>query len=114
MTGTAQPLRAALHAPVSADRQSTENQLRELRQAAARLGWKVVKTFVDRGISGAKGRNDSPQLDALLKGVVLRHLPLLAPIVQPAARRPMLVLRQIARGETCADPRGICASNAFF
>jgi predicted site-specific integrase-resolvase len=63
------PLRAAIYARVSTDRQSTENQLRELRQAAQRLGWNVVGEFVDNGISGAKGRKDRPQLDAMLKGV---------------------------------------------
>ncbi|WP_414702962.1 recombinase family protein, partial [Polaromonas sp. UBA4122] len=47
--------RAALYARISTDRQSTENQLRELRQAAERLGWEVVGEFVDKGISGAKG-----------------------------------------------------------
>ena len=66
---TTKPRRVALYARVSTDRQSTENQLRELREAAARLGWEVVGEFVDRGISGAKGRKDRPQLDALLKGV---------------------------------------------
>ena len=64
----AKPLRAALYARVSTDRQSTENQLRELRQTAQRLGWDVVAEFVDRGISGSKGRKDRPQLDAMLKG----------------------------------------------
>lgn len=62
-------MRAALYARVSTDRQSTDNQLRELRQTALRLGWEVVGEFVDAGISGAKGRKDRPQLDALLKGV---------------------------------------------
>lgn len=57
MTHSTSPLRAALYARVStADRQSTENQLRELRQAAQRLGWEIAGEFVDRGISGAKGR----------------------------------------------------------
>lgn len=66
---TTKPRRVALYARVSTDRQPTENQLRELRESAARLGWEVVGEFVDRGISGAKGRKDRPQLDALLKGV---------------------------------------------
>ena len=63
-------VRAALYARrVSTDEQTTENQLRELRAAAARLGWVVGFEFVDQGISGAKGRAGRPQLDALLKGV---------------------------------------------
>jgi DNA invertase Pin-like site-specific DNA recombinase len=63
------PRRVALYARVSTDRQTTENQLQELREAAKHLGWEVVGEYVDRGISGAKGRKDRPQLDALLKGV---------------------------------------------
>lgn len=71
-------LRAALYARVSTDRQSTVNQLRELRQAAERLGWEVVGEFVDHGISGAKGRKDRPQLDALLKGVARKDFDVVA------------------------------------
>lgn len=78
MTRTTRPLRAALYARVSTDRQSTENQLRELRQAAERLGWEVVAEFVDRGISGAKGRKDRPQLDSLLKGVARKDFDVVA------------------------------------
>lgn len=65
MTKPSRQLRVALYARVSTDKQSTENQLQELRHAAERLGWHVVDEFVDRGISGAKGRKDRPQLDAL-------------------------------------------------
>jgi DNA invertase Pin-like site-specific DNA recombinase len=78
MTTSKRPLRAALYARVSTDRQSTENQLRELRQAAERLGWEVVEEFVDRGISGAKGRKDRPKLDALLKGVARKDFDVVA------------------------------------
>lgn len=72
------PLRAALYARVSTDRQSTDNQLRELQQTAERQGWLVVGTFVDTGISGAKGRKDRPQLDALLKGVARKDFDVVA------------------------------------
>jgi DNA invertase Pin-like site-specific DNA recombinase len=78
MTSSKPSLRAALYARVSSDRQSTENQLRELRQAAERLGWEVAGEFVDRGISGAKGRKDRPQLDALLKGVARKDFDVVA------------------------------------
>ncbi len=78
MAQAKKPLRAALYARVSTDRQSTENQLRELRQAAERLGWEVVKEFVDRGISGAKGRTGRPQLDAMLKGVARKDFDVVA------------------------------------
>jgi len=78
MTQAKKPLRAALYARVSTDKQSTENQLRELRQAAERLGWEVAHEFVDRGISGAKGRTGRPQLDAMLKGVARKDFDVVA------------------------------------
>mgnify|MGYP003674805795 CR=1 FL=1 len=64
---------AALYARVSTDGQSTENQLRELRAVAERMGWKVVGEFVDHGVSGAKGREKRPQFDAVCKGAVRRE-----------------------------------------
>jgi DNA invertase Pin-like site-specific DNA recombinase len=72
------PPRVAMYARVSTDKQSTENQLRELREVADRMGWQVVAKFVDRGISGAKGRKDRPRLDALLKGVARKEFDLVA------------------------------------
>ena len=79
MTKTpARARRVALYARVSTDKQSTENQLRELREAAARLEWEVVHEFVDRGISGAKGSKDRPQLAALLRGVSRRDFDVVA------------------------------------
>lgn len=66
------PRRAALYARVSTTGQTTENQLRELRAAAERNGWEVVQEFVDRGISGAKGRDKRPAFDALWKGATRR------------------------------------------
>lgn len=78
MTKITKPLRVALYARVSTDKQSTENQLIELRQAAERMGWAVAAEFVDHGISGAKGRKDRPQLDALLKGVARKDFDVVA------------------------------------
>lgn len=75
---TAQPRRVALYARVSTAGQTTENQLRELRDAADRLGWHVVGEFVDHGISGAKSRKDRPQLDALLKVVARKEFDIVA------------------------------------
>src|SRR6478609_11348837 len=59
--------RAALYVRVSTDAQTVENQIRELRQVAGRRGWDVVEVYSDAGISGAKGRNGRPGLDAMLK-----------------------------------------------
>jgi DNA invertase Pin-like site-specific DNA recombinase len=51
------PKRAAIYARVSTDSQTTENQVRELREVATRRGWQVVEVYCDNGISGAKGRD---------------------------------------------------------
>jgi DNA invertase Pin-like site-specific DNA recombinase len=59
--------RAALYVRVSTDAQTVENQIRELRQVAARRGWDVVEVYSDAGISGAKGRSGRPGLDTMLK-----------------------------------------------
>jgi DNA invertase Pin-like site-specific DNA recombinase len=52
--------RVALYARVSTDGQSVENQLRELEAVAVKEGWEIVERCVDRGISGAKGREGRP------------------------------------------------------
>ena len=72
------PKKIALYCRVSTDGQSTENQLRELRAAIARHGWTIVAEYVDRGISGGKGRRDRPCFDALLRGVARREFDLVA------------------------------------
>ena len=65
--------RAAIYVRVSTDKQTVENQLRELRQIAERRGWEVVKEYQDAGISGAKGRNGRPGLDEMLKDAQRRR-----------------------------------------
>src|SRR5262245_26784872 len=59
--------RAALYVRVSTDHQSVENQIRELTQVAERRGWTVVEAYRDAGVSGAKGRDQRPGLDGMLK-----------------------------------------------
>src|SRR6478752_5037920 len=59
--------RAAIYVRVSTDKQTVENQLRELRQIAERRGWQIVEEYHDAGISGAKGRDQRPGLDQMLK-----------------------------------------------
>jgi len=74
----ARPKRVAIYARVSTDHQTTENQITALREVADRHGWNVVAELVDKGISGAKGRADRPQFDALLKAVARREVDLIA------------------------------------
>jgi DNA invertase Pin-like site-specific DNA recombinase len=65
--------RAAIYVRVSTDRQTVENQVRELRQIAERRGWEVVEEYRDAGISGAKGRENRPGLDQMLKDASKRR-----------------------------------------
>ena len=65
--------RAAIYVRVSTDKQTIENQLRELRQIAERRGWEVIKEYHDAGISGAKGREARPGLDEMLKDAQRRR-----------------------------------------
>ncbi len=66
--------RVAIYARVSTNGQTVNNQLRELRQVAKRQGWKVVAEFIDRGVSGAKGRAQRPQFDKLCQAVTRRDI----------------------------------------
>jgi DNA invertase Pin-like site-specific DNA recombinase len=70
--------RIAIYARVSTDSQTVANQLQELQAVAERQGWIIVQTFVDEGISGAKGRDKRPGYDALLKAVARREIDLVA------------------------------------
>jgi hypothetical protein len=58
---------------VSTDEQTVENQCKELHAAASRRGWEIVAEFQDAGISGAKGREDRPGFDALLRAAAQRR-----------------------------------------
>jgi DNA invertase Pin-like site-specific DNA recombinase len=55
-----------------------DNQRRELLTVAKRAGWKVVAEYADEGVSGAKGRDKRPQLDAMLKAATRREFDALA------------------------------------
>src|SRR5215469_13410125 len=59
--------RAVLYVRVSTDRQTVENQIARLTEIAVGRGWQIVQTFSDAGISGARGRNERPGLDEMLK-----------------------------------------------
>ena len=72
------PKRVALYCRVSTDGQTVENQTRELRAVAKRHGWKLVETFTDKGISGAKGRNGRPGFDALHKAIARKEVDMVA------------------------------------
>lgn len=70
--------RIALYTRVSQDTQTTENQRRELIAVAERNGWHIVAEYEDHGISGAKGRDQRPGYDALMKAVARREIDMVA------------------------------------
>ena len=70
--------RVALYVRVSTDHQSVRNQEIELQAVAERHGWTVVTVFKDQGISGAKGRDQRPGFDKLLKAVARREFDMVA------------------------------------
>ena len=70
--------RIAIYTRVSTDQQTTENQRRELLAVAERNGWEIVAEFTDHGISGAKGRDQRPGYDDLMKAVARREIDLVA------------------------------------
>src|SRR3981081_1704738 len=70
--------RVALYIRVSTSKQDTDNQRRELEAVADRSGWKVVKVYEDAGISGAKGGDQRPGLDAMMKAVNAKEFDMVA------------------------------------
>jgi DNA invertase Pin-like site-specific DNA recombinase len=68
-------MKAAIYARVSTTNgQTPKNQLLRLREVAAKAGWTVAEEFVDRGISGAKGRDKRPAFDRLCKAITRRDV----------------------------------------
>ena len=76
--GRASMKRVAIYLRVSTSKQDTDNQRRELEAVAERSGWKVVKVYEDAGISGAKGRDQRPGLDAMMKAVNAKEFDMVA------------------------------------
>ena len=72
------PKRVAIYSRVSTERQTVANQVTELRAWAERCGHTVVAEYEDRAISGAKGRDQRPAFDRMLKGAVRREFDIIA------------------------------------
>ena len=64
-------MKAAIYSRVSTDKQTTENQTRELLAIAERNGWTVEAVYSDV-ISGAKEKR--PELDTLMTSVLRREI----------------------------------------
>jgi len=95
-------LRGALHEarrhlrPGSAPRtaiRTLKTQLLALRQLAERAGSQIARKYVDHGISGAKGGDQRPGVDRLLKGATRRQFDLgLVPssVSTPTSNQPLM------------------------
>ena len=95
--------RAAIYVRVSTDRQTIENQVRELRQIAERRGWQVIEQYSDAGISGAKGRDGRPGLDQMLKDAQRRRFDvIMAWAIDRLGRSLIDLLGTIQALEACA------------
>src|ERR1700704_5808507 len=70
-------VRAAIYLRVSRDDQTTENQRLLLERVAEHRDWTIVQTYEDHGISGAKGRDQRPAFDTMLKDAVRRRYDIL-------------------------------------
>ncbi|QDT50523.1 Transposon Tn3 resolvase [Symmachiella dynata] len=68
----AKQLKVAIYARVSTEEQSTDAQLRDLRQYAASRNWNDVREFIDEGVSGSKDSRPSWNIlwDDIQKGRV--------------------------------------------
>ena len=100
-------IRAAIYLRVSRDNQTTENQRLVLTRVALHRGWTIVYAYEDRGISGAKGRDQRLAFDQMLKDAVRRRFDI--PLVWSIDRLGRSVLH-VANALAELDAAGIyCA-----
>ena len=65
-------IRACVYARVSHTSGSVERQIRELKEIAAKNDWVIVDTYIDHGISGAKGKDGRPALKQMMDDSITR------------------------------------------
>jgi DNA invertase Pin-like site-specific DNA recombinase len=68
--------KVCLYVRVSHTSGSVQRQIRELTDIAGRNNWEIVETYIDKGISGAKGRDKRPALDKMMKDSITRKFEL--------------------------------------
>ncbi len=98
--------RCGLYVRCSTDHQTVENQITILTEVAERSGWTIVRVFEDQGISGAKGRDQRPGFDALLKAIHRREIDMAAAFAVDRLgglpeRHPSLGLRPLSPPTGC-------------
>lgn len=62
----------AIYARVSTDKQTTDNQIQQLQEYVVRMGWFLVDSYVDQGLSGSKGKESRPEYARLNNDVLKR------------------------------------------
>ena len=70
--------RVGLYLRVSTIGQTVENQRQDLERVAQQRGWQVAETYIDHGISGAKGRDKRPAFDRICKDAARGKLDIVA------------------------------------
>lgn len=70
--------RVGMYLRVSTADQTVENQRRDLQRVAEQRGWQIVETYIDEGLSGAKGRDKRPGFAKLCKDAAQGKLDLIA------------------------------------
>ena len=58
--------RVVIYARVSTLDQIVDNQLLELRDHCSKMGWEIVKEYVDEGLSKTIFRDKRPSLNAVI------------------------------------------------
>ena len=58
--------RVVIYARVSTLDQTVDNQLIELRDHCSKMGWEIVKEYVDEGLSGTLSREKRPSFNAMI------------------------------------------------
>ena len=66
--------RTVIYARVSTHDQTTENQILKLKKIAERNEWTITETYIDEGISGAKGREGRPEFARMCRDMVRRKI----------------------------------------
>lgn len=64
---SASSMRVVIYSRVSTSKQTTDNQVLELKEVCRRNNWNIIREITDNGISGAKGRFQRPGFDELHK-----------------------------------------------
>ena len=66
-------MRCAIYTRASTNNQTVESQLLSLRDYSQKKGYTIIQEYSDEGISGAKGRTERKQFDALIKGATKKE-----------------------------------------